>query len=63
MPPPAAPIRRGTLQKGRPFVCGVLRPNSRTERPKHKIGGKLDTWVSVNLFRGQKVKCQGHQAD
>jgi len=49
-------------------LCRVPRPNSTTERPRTpKIG-----WMearhtvireTVNLFRGQKVKDQGHQAE
>jgi len=51
-----------------PSVCRVPRLNSTTERPRTpKIG-----WMearhtvireTVNLFRGQKVKDQGHQAE
>ena len=48
-------------------VCRMPRPtgNSRTERPRKPKIGRMeahDGWP-MNLFRGQKVRGQGHQAN
>jgi len=57
----------GVCTSVRLSFCRVLQPNSRMEMPRKPKIGKMEATYNVQplnlVFRIQKVKGQGHQAD